>query len=150
MLLVALGALSVVPFRETPPVLPTTRFQVLPLDKATVTDYPTVSPDGRRLAFVATVEGKTLLWVRPLDSLAAQSLAGTEDAASPFWSPDSRFLAFFSRGKLKKIDVSGGPPQTLCNADGLVRGGTWSGDGTILFTAAPAPIRRVPPHPTRG
>ena len=142
-LLVAFGTLSVVHFRETAPAAPTTRFQVLPPATATAADYPTISPDGRRLAFVATVEGKTLLWVRPLDSLTAQALAGTEDAASPFWSPDSRFLAFFSRGKLKKIDISGGPPQTLCNADGLARGGAWGGDGTILFAAAPSPIRRV-------
>jgi serine/threonine protein kinase/Tol biopolymer transport system component len=144
-LLVAFGALSVVLLRETPPATPTTRFQVAPPDKATAADYPTISPDGRRLAFVATVEGKTLLWIRPLDSLAAQSLAGTEDATSPFWSPDSRFLAFFSSGKLKKVDVSGGPPQTLCNAAGLARGGTWSSEGTILFSAGQGtPIWRVP------
>ena len=117
---------------------------MFPPDKATVVDYPTISPDGRRLAFVATVEGQTRLWVRPLESLAAQSLAGTEDATLPFWSPDSRLLAFFSRGKLKKVDVSGGPPQTLCNAEGAARGGTWSTDGTILFATAPGGIRRVP------
>jgi Tol biopolymer transport system component len=142
-LLAALGALAVVHFRETPTTVLTTRFQVLPPDRATSADYPTISPDGRRLAFVATVDGKTLLWVRSLDSLTAQSLAGTEDAASPFWSPDSRFLAFFSAGRLKKVDVTGGPPQTLCTVDG-VRGGTWSRDGTILFSGAPGPIRRVP------
>jgi len=142
-LLAALGALAVVHFRETPTTLLTTRFQVLPPDSATSADYPTISPDGRRLAFVATVDGKTLLWIRSLDSLTAQALAGTEDAASPFWSPDGRFLAFFSAGKLKKVDVTGGPPQTLCTVDG-VRGGTWSRDGTILFSGAPGPIRRVP------
>jgi serine/threonine protein kinase len=141
-LLGAFGALSVVHFQETPPAALTTRFQVLPPDRATSADYPTISPDGRRLAFVATVDGKTLLWVRPLDSLTAHSLAGTEDAASPFWSPDSRFLAFFSAGMLKKVDVAGGPPQTLCPVEG-VRGGTWSRDGTILFSGAPAPIRQV-------
>ena len=141
-LLAALGALAVVHFRETPTPVLTTRFQVLPPGRATSADYPTISPDGRRLAFVATVDGKTLLWVRSLDSLTAQSLAGTEDAASPFWSPDSRFLAFFSEGRLKRVDVTGGPPQTLCTVDG-VRGGTWSRDGTILFSGAPGPIRRV-------
>jgi eukaryotic-like serine/threonine-protein kinase len=142
-LLAAFGALSLVHFRETPTTALTTRFQILPPDGATSADYPTISPDGRRLAFVATVDGKTLLWVRPLDSLPAQSLAGTEGAASPFWSPDSRFLAFFSAGRLKKVDVAGGPPQTLCTVEG-VRGGTWSRDGTILFSGAPGPIRRVP------
>ena len=142
-LLAAFGALSLVHFRETPPTALTTRFQVLPPDRATSADYPTISPDGRRLAFVATVDGKTLLWVRPLDSLTAQTLAGTEGATSPFWSPDSRFLAFFSAGRLKRVDVAGGPPQTLCTVEG-VRGGTWSRDGTILFSGAPGPIRRVP------
>src|SRR5262249_58700699 len=108
------GELLRLQFHGPPPAALTTRFQVLPPDRATVTDYPTISPDGRRLAFVATVDGKTFLWVRAFDSLTAQSLAGTEDAASPFWSPDSRLLAFFSAGKLKKVDLAGGLPQTLC------------------------------------
>jgi len=83
-----------------------------------------VSPDGHQIAFAATsAEGKTLLWVRSLDTLAAQALPGTEGAGRPFWSPDSRFLGFFADGKLKKIDVSAGPPITLCDSgDGL--GGT--------------------------
>jgi eukaryotic-like serine/threonine-protein kinase len=143
-LLLAFGTLSIVHLRETPVTALTTRFQVFPPDRATEIDYPTISPDGRRLAFVATVDRRTLLWVRPLDSLIAYSLAGTEDVVSPFWSPDSRFLAFFSSGKLKKIDISGGPPQTVCNAEGTGHGGTWSGDGTILFAARAEPIRRVP------
>ena len=142
-LLVALAALAVIHFGETPHAAPTTRFQVLPPDKATSVDYPTISPDGRRLAFVATVAGKTLLWVRPLDSLAAQSLVGTEGAAVPFWSPDSRFLAFFSSGKLKKVDLAGGPPQTLCTADGSAGGGTWSSEGILFSAGLRSPIRRV-------
>jgi len=142
---VALLALAVIHFRETPPAAPTTRFLVLPPDKATFSEYPTISPDGRRLAFVATVDGKALLWVRPLDSLAAQPLAGTEEAEFPFWSPDSRFLAFASQGKLKKVDVSGGPPQTLCNAGNPFRGGAWGRDGTVVFNGGGrAPLRRVP------
>jgi Tol biopolymer transport system component len=102
------------------------------------------SPDGRRLAYVATTsEGKTLLWVRPLDSLHAQPLAGTEGAATPFWSPDSRFIGFFAAGKLKKIEASGGPPLTLCDA-ATGRGGTWNQEGVILFTPSVAsPILRV-------
>jgi len=142
---VATVALAVILALQKPPAESTTRFQVLPPDKATSLEYPTISPDGRRLAFVATVEGKALLWVRPLDSLAARPLAGTEDAAYPFWSPDNRFLAFFAQGKLKKVDVSGGPPQTLCNAEIPSRGGAWNSDGTILFGAGNrAPLRRVP------
>ena len=92
-----------------------------------------ISPDGQRVAFVAiSGEGKSLLWVRSLDTLTAQSFAGTEGASAPFWSPDSRSLAFFAGGKLKKIDVSGGPPITLCDAPDN-RGGTWNRDGLILF-----------------
>ncbi len=92
-----------------------------------------ISPDGRRLAYVAAVAGgRTHIWVRPLDSLAAQPLAGTDEASYPFWSPDSRYIGFFAEGKLKKIDASGGPAQTICDApEG--RGGTWGRDGTIVF-----------------
>jgi Tol biopolymer transport system component len=96
-----------------------------------------LSPDGLRIAFVARSEdGKQMLWVRALDALTAQPLAGTEDALSPFWSPDSRFIAFFSSGKLRKIDANGGPPQALCDA-ASGRGGAWSEGGTILFAPTP-------------
>ena len=75
-----------------------------------------------------------MLWVRQLDSLAAQMLPGTEGANYPFWSPDSRFIGFFASPKLKKIDISGGPPQTVCDV-GRHGGGTWGRDGTVLFAA---------------
>jgi eukaryotic-like serine/threonine-protein kinase len=103
-----------------------------------------LSPDGRRLAYVATTpEGKALLWARPLDSLQAQPLAGTEGAGYPFWSPDSRFIGFFAGGKLKKIEASGGPPLTLCDA-ATGRGGTWNREGVILFSPTViSPIHRV-------
>ena len=93
-----------------------------------------VSPDGTRVAFVAAdSSGKQLLWVRALDSLAAQPLLGTDEASQPFWSPDSRFIAFYAENKLlKKIAVSGGPPQTLAAASGAVMG-TWNREGVILF-----------------
>ena len=104
-----------------------------------------ISPNGRRLAFIATSEGKRRLWVRPLEALSAQVLPGTEGAFSPFWSPDSRFIGFFAEGKLKKIEASGGPPQTLCNLTELATGGTWGREGTILFNGrgAGAGIYRV-------
>ena len=70
--------------------------------------------------------------MRPLDSLTAQALPGTEGAEYPFWSPDSRFIGFFAQGKLKKIEISGGPAQALCDAAGA-RGGTWNRDGVIVF-----------------
>jgi eukaryotic-like serine/threonine-protein kinase len=93
-----------------------------------------LSPDGLRIAFVARREdGKEMLWVRALDALTAQPLAGTDDAMFPFWSPDSRFIGFFSAGKLRKIDANGGPSQPVCDATSG-RGGTWSPEGTILFT----------------
>jgi eukaryotic-like serine/threonine-protein kinase len=102
-----------------------------------------VSPDGHQIAFAATsAERKTLLWVRSLDTLAAQSLPGTEGAGRPFWSPDSRFLGFFADGKLKKIDVSGGPPITLCDS-GPGLGGTWSRDGVIVFAPGYAGLQKV-------
>jgi Tol biopolymer transport system component len=100
----------------------------------------TLSPDGRRIAFIARDEaGKQMLWVRALDALTAQPLAGTEDASCPFWSPDSRFIGFFSSGKLRKIDANGGPPQALCDA-ASGRGGTWGKEGTILFTPSPSEV----------
>ncbi len=92
-----------------------------------------VSPDGRRLAFVATTaEGKNLLWVRSLDALSAQALTGTEGATYPFWSPDSRALGFFADEKLKRIEAAGGRALTLCDAS-LGRGGAWNRDGVIVF-----------------
>jgi serine/threonine protein kinase len=94
---------------------------------------PALSPDGEKLAFVArSQEGQTLIWVRFLNALNSRPLAGTDDASFPFWSPDSRHLGFFSRGKLKKIDIQAGPPEILGTVD-VGRGGAWAPDGTILF-----------------
>jgi Tol biopolymer transport system component len=93
----------------------------------------TVSPNGRRLVFAATDgSGKTLLWVRELDQLEARALNGTDGAVYPFWSPDSRVIGFFAQAKLKKIEGSGGPTQTLCDAPSA-RGGTWNNEGVIVF-----------------
>jgi serine/threonine protein kinase len=107
-------------------------------------DTPRISPDGQTLAFNATdAEGKTQIWIRPLNALVAQPLAGTEGTSRPFWSPDSRFLAFFSGGKLKKIDVGGGPPTKICDAP-TGSDGTWSPEGLILFDGTGSdPIQRV-------
>jgi hypothetical protein len=108
--LIGLG-LAFVHFRETPTEAPLMEFLVQPPDKATSLDNPTISPDGRTLAFTATVEGRRQLWIRPLDSVSARPLAGTEDAYQPFWSPDNRFLGFFAQGKLKKVEVSVALPR---------------------------------------
>ncbi len=103
-----------------------------------------ISPDGRRLVFSASNEGKSQLWVRPLDSLAAKPLAGTDGATYPFWSPDSASVGFFADGQLKRIDIVGGAPQVLAIA-AAGRGGTWNRDGTILFVPnVTNPVLKVP------
>jgi eukaryotic-like serine/threonine-protein kinase len=92
-----------------------------------------ISPNGRWLTFAASdSSGKTALWIRPLDSLKARMLSGTEDGEYPFWSPDSRFIGFFANGKLKKMDIAGGPSLTVCDAQ-RGRGGSWNQRGMILF-----------------
>ena len=117
-------------FGETPARPASFRFTVAPPPGTTFAGHrdaanPTLSPDGRLLAFVAAEEGEPpLVWIRSLGALDAAPLPGTEEARYPFWSPDSRFLGFFSDGKLKKIDIEGGPAQTLCDAP-AARGGVW-------------------------
>ena len=105
-----------------------------------------LSPDGRRLAFVATpASGVPTLWIRALDSLTPQMLAGTEDAAFPFWSPDSRSIGFFARGKLKRIEVSDGtPPQIVCDASLNPRGGAWANDVIVFAPNSLGGLSRVP------
>ncbi|OLE66805.1 MAG: hypothetical protein AUG09_05665 [Acidobacteria bacterium 13_1_20CM_2_68_7] len=95
---------------------------------------PAISPDGRALVYGATDErAARRLWLQRLDKRAAQPLSGTEDAKYPFWSPDSRSVAFFAGGKLRRLEASGGLPVAICST-GDGRGGTWGGDGTILFS----------------
>src|SRR6185437_11107409 len=93
-----------------------------------------VSPDGRYVAVVLVKGGKQQIWIRALDELGLTPLEGTDNAVDPFWSADSRFLAFFADSKLKKIERTGGPVQTLCDALGTV-GGTWNAKGHILIGA---------------
>jgi serine/threonine protein kinase/Tol biopolymer transport system component len=95
-----------------------------------------VSPDGRSIAFVAsTPTNDTALFVRQMGSTTPQLLAGTEGAGNPFWSPDSRFVAFSAGDVLKKVDATGGPSQMICEMPGRNRAGTWSRDGTIVFAS---------------
>ena len=138
-----LGLLAALPFaiaylRHTPAQTATAaRFFIYAPEKTSFGGPFAVSPDGLRVVLRGTSEGKTLLWVRDIDSLTAKPLEGTEEAIYPFWSPDSRFIGFFSAGKLKRIEFTGGPAQTICDAaDG--RGGTWNRDGVIVF--APSPL----------
>jgi Tol biopolymer transport system component len=122
--------------RTEPPIM---RFDI----EAPVTNnIVSPSPDGKRLL---VLEQGGRLWVRSLDQLSGQSLPGVEGALTPFWSADSRFIGFFAAGKLKKVDLFGGPPQTICDVSGdpSQTGGTWNNDGVILFGSDSGPIFRV-------
>jgi eukaryotic-like serine/threonine-protein kinase len=104
---------------------------------------PALSPDGTRLAFIASRGGKTSLWLRSLNKLDATELAGTEGAYYPFWSPDGHSIAFFANGRLWRMEASGGSPLAICNAsDG--RGGSWGvGDVILLNTDSFGSVARV-------
>lgn len=104
-----------------------------------------VSPDGSRIVFASTDSvGRTALWVRPFDALSSTRLPGTEGAMYPFWSPDSREVAFFADGRLKRVGLEGSSVSVICEAE-LGRGGSWSRSGTILFSGSTqGPLRRVP------
>ena len=106
---------------------------------------PELAPDGKRLMFPGpTGDGRTLLWICTLDSLTARPLAGTENEGYPgaFWSPDGQSVGFFADGKLKRIDLSGGPAHALADAPDPW-GGTWSREGIIVFTPRVGPLFRV-------
>jgi len=120
-------------FRRPAPQTRGIRFTIPAPEKTTFGQSLAVSPDGSMLAFVASSEGRTQLWIRRLSSLEAQPLPGTQGATFPFWSPDSRSVAFFAESKLKTININGGLTQTVCAA-GDARGGTWSRDDVIVFT----------------
>ena len=146
----ALALIAALPFvvlyirRGPSDVSTTTRFFIYPPEKSYFGGPFAVSPDGRRVALRAISEGKVRLWVQAFDSLTAQPLAGTEEGSYPFWSPDGRYIGFFSGAKLKKIEAVGGPTQTLCDAPGP-RGATWSRDGVIIFGQSVADVLyRVP------
>jgi serine/threonine protein kinase len=106
---------------------------ILPPQRTLLTDSFEISPDGRKLVFGGIAGGKLMLRVRDLDSDEVRSLPGTETAESPFWSPDGRFLVFFSRAKLRRIELSTGSIEVLGDAE-LGRGGSWGSKGDILFT----------------
>jgi len=136
-----LMALALVHFREQAPPLEPVRMSVLLPEKSPPLSLA-VSPDGRQIAVVLVKEGKQQIWVRALDALEPTALDGTDGAAHPFWSPDSRQIAFFADAKLKKIDRSGGPVETLCDALAVL-GGTWNRNGDILLGGL-SRVQRVP------
>jgi Tol biopolymer transport system component len=110
------------------------RLSVIAPPGVQIREGSSISPDGRSLVFVGRASGVERLWVRALDSLSSRELPGTDTAASPFWSPDSRFVAFFATGKLKRVDVKTGVITVICDV-GLGRGGTWNDQGTIIFNS---------------
>ena len=142
-----LAALGFVHFRETPPEGQAVKFLLpAPADTTFTDEYAgfAVSPDGRYV--VVTVRSKLApsLWLRPLDSLAARQLPSTEDANYPTWSPDSRSLVFSAKGKLQRIEITGGAPLTLGETaqSAVTPTGAWNRDGVILFGSA-AGLQRV-------
>jgi serine/threonine protein kinase len=141
--LLALMPANIIHFRETPPSEPTLRYTIAMPEGATVQSFA-ISPDGRTLVIAAAVNGKRQLWLRSMDALQSKPMPFTEDAAYPFWSPDSRYIGFFAEGKLKKLPASGGPAQSLCDAPNS-RGGSWNRDDVIVFSPniAGVSIQRV-------
>ena len=102
-----------------------------------------LSPDGRIAAYVASVDGKIGLWVSPLDGSSAKPLPGTDAAAFPFWSADSKSIAFFSLGKLRRVEILGGAPVPICDVNNG-RGGAWTSDHRILFGSLADGLFEVP------
>jgi eukaryotic-like serine/threonine-protein kinase len=132
--LIALGILSFIHFRQTPPPKILQRYIIAAPENASLLQGFAISPDGRSIAISAIVNGRQQLWLRALDALQAQPMPGTDDAIYPFWSPDSRYIGFFDQrqAKLKKIAVSSGLAQSLCDAPGTL-GGSWNRDNVIVF-----------------
>ena len=110
------------------------RFAIEPPQDARFSTTLALSPDGSRIVFgVVDSHGEDQLWVRSLDALESRALPGTEGGICPFWSPDGRHLGFFAHGRIKTIDVLGGPPETLCDCAPSPRGGSWNREGVIIF-----------------
>jgi Tol biopolymer transport system component len=126
-----LAMLAFVHFREPSSSPQLVRMNVLLPEKSRIRSLA-VSPDGRAIAMVLLKDGKQQIWVRALDAPEPTPLPGSDNAAEPFWSPDSRFIGFIADAKLKKVARSGGPVQTLCDALGVL-GGTWNRYGDILI-----------------
>ena len=143
----ALAGLALVYFRGRPPAAALMRFRIPAPEKVTLLPLAApaplgVSPDGRQLAFIGRgADGVSQVWLRSLDALEARPLAGSEGAVGLFWSPDSRFIGFASRDQLKKLEVSGGAAQALCDLDGPFRGAAWAPDGTVVFGVADRLLR---------
>ena len=124
-------------FFSEPP-LPETRLEISTPASDKPLDFA-LSPDGRQIAFVASDNGTSRLWLRALASTTARALPGTEGAIAPFWAPDGRSIGFIAARSIKRLDLEGGQPQSLTPVgNGAV--GTWGADDTILFVRGPANV----------
>jgi serine/threonine protein kinase/Tol biopolymer transport system component len=157
--LIAAGVALWAPWRTPPPAPEPMRFQIFAAEKSylgsgygnnSVSSYPIMSPDGRRMAFIALstdltdITGSRRLWIRALDAVDAKPLPGTEGVLGAFWSPDGRFIAFASNGKLRKIDAFGGPSQPICDLiNPTAVTGTWNAEGVIVFSVGNGVLQRV-------
>src|SRR5688572_9212450 len=130
--------------RQPPVSRPPMRFTVAPADLESLTPLIDISPDGRMVSFIALDSNREpRVWVRPLDSFEARIVApGDEPRFPTFWSPNSRYLVLFADNKLKKVDVAGGPPETIAETMNF-QGGTWGSTGIIVFSTGTT-LMRVP------
>lgn len=147
LLLATTFGVSFVHFREAPPTAAVIQFSIPSPENSSFGTWAELSPDGKYLAYGTAKNGLATLWLRPLNSPQARPLIAEAQIAYPFWSPDSRWIAYAGGGKLKKVDITATTPAALviCDYVGNFRGGAWGRDGVILFAPGPmSPILRVP------
>lgn len=139
-------SLAVLWFTRPTAETPVSRFKIRTVTDLSDVVWPRISPDGKHIAFLATNgEGKRMIWIRPMNSLEAFPLSGTEGAGRPFWSPDSKYLAYvMNRGQMKKIPAAGGPAQLICETNGGADG-TWGSNNMIIYDGGQGDSLRMVP-----